>query len=117
MKFEEAGSAVDNGVFEDHVGPVQVKEVHEFGGAAGAETCIIDLFGFVVEFDWHGTDFDALEIGLLDGHRRDFFRVIVEVEEACYEVQSILVDVKAERKNCDLSLVSAGLLIRCTYLP
>lgn len=86
MEFEEAGSAIDDGVLEDHVCPVEVEEVHEFRGAAGAETCVVDFLGFVIEFNWNGADFDALEIGLLDRCRRGCPRVVVEVEEAGYEV-------------------------------
>jgi len=45
---------------ERHLGPVEVKEVHELGGLAAAQRVVVDPLGLVVELELDGQDLDAL---------------------------------------------------------
>ena len=61
-----------------------------------ADAAVVDTFGFVVELELDGVDFETLDEGLFGGCGGRRERVVLEFKKAGNEVQSILVNVEAQ---------------------
>ena len=73
---------------------------------SGANAAVVDAFGFVIELELDSIDFETLDEGLFGRCGGRCGRVIFELKEAGDEVQGILINVQAQRKNRDLGSVS-----------
>lgn len=72
----------------------------------GADTAIVNALGLVIKFKLNGVDLESLDERLIGGCGWCLKRVVFKLEEACDEVEGVLVDVEAKWKNRDLLIVS-----------
>jgi hypothetical protein len=61
---------------------------------AGADATVVYTFGLVVEFELHSLNFETLDEGLLRRRGGLLDGFVLELEEPCNEVKSILIDMQ-----------------------
>lgn len=95
VELVKGGDTVDDGVAEGDVRAIQDKEIHELSSMTGADAAVVYTFGLVIKFELHSLNFETLDKGLLGRCGRLLDGVVLEFEEACDKVKSVLIDMQS----------------------